>query len=157
MLKQHDLGELRRKSEPVSEYIASSAVSTPAFAQGAEGYRMDPAAVEGLRSHAGSVLIIVFSAEWCRDCHRQVPVLGLVSEATGLEIRVFGHLMRDPKKPWGYWSVPSSPEEVEEFGVRRIPTIVVLGGEGWAMGEIVERPPVGKSLEAALLDILSEA
>ena len=156
MSEQHDLEELRRKSEPVSEYISSSATSAPAFAQGAEGYRMDPAAVERLRSHTGSALIIVFSAEWCPDCHRQVPVLGLVSEATGLEIRVFSHLMRDPMKPRGYWSIPPSPEEVEEFSVRRIPTIVVLDGEGRIMGEIVESPPAGKSLEEALLDILSE-
>jgi len=81
----------------------------------------------------------------------------LISEATGLEVRVFGHLMRDPKRSRGYWSIPPSPEEVEEFSVRRIPTIFVLDREGRVMGEIVESPPAGKSLEAALLDILRRA
>jgi thiol-disulfide isomerase/thioredoxin len=157
MPEMHNLEELRRKSEPVSEYLTSSAKSAPAFAQGADGQRLDPVAVEELRYHAGSALILVFSAEWCPDCHRHVPVLGLISEATGLEVRVFGHLMRDPKRPRGYWRIPPSPEEVEEFGVRRIPTIFVLDGEGRVMGEIVESPPAGKSLEAALLDILSGA
>jgi len=157
MPEMHDLEELRRKSEPVSEYLASSAASTPAFTEGAEDYRLDPAAVEGLRRHAGSALILVFSAEWCPDCQRHVPVLGLISEATGLEVRVFGHLMRDPKRSRGYWSIPPSPEEVEEFSVRRIPTIFVLDREGRVMGEIVESPPAGKSLEAALLDILRGA
>ena len=157
MSKLFNLEELRRKSEPVGEYLASSAASAPAFAQGAEGYRLDPAAVEGLSRHAGRALILVFSAEWCPDCQRHVPVLGLISEATDLDVRVFGHLMRDPKRPRGYWRIPPSPEEVEEFGVRRIPTIIVLDGVGGVMGEIVESPPAGKSLEAALLDILSGA
>jgi thiol-disulfide isomerase/thioredoxin len=155
--KIHDLEELRRRAEPVVEYLSSSAASAPAFAEGAEGYRLDPAALEGLRRHAGSALILVFSAEWCRDCHRHIPVLGLISEATGLEVRVFGHLMRDPKRPRGYWRIPPSPKEVEEFSVTRIPAIVVLDGEGGVMGEIVESPPAGRSLEAALLGILSGA
>jgi thiol-disulfide isomerase/thioredoxin len=157
MSKMHDLEQLRRKSEPVGEYLSSSAVSVPAFAESAEGYRLDPVVVEGLRSHAGSALVLVFSAEWCQDCRRVLPVAGVISEATGLKVRVFGHLMRDPKRPRGHWRIPPSPEEVEAFQIRRIPTIVVLDRDGRVMGEIVESPPTGRSLEAALLDILSGA
>lgn len=95
-----------------------------------------------------------FSAEWCPDCHKYIPVLSLIAKATGLEVDVFGHLMRDPKKPKGFWKIPPSPPEVEVFAIKKIPTILVFNNQGYKMGEIIENPSEGETLEKALLDII---
>jgi hypothetical protein len=47
--------------------------------------------------------------------------------------------------------------EVKEFDVVKIPLIVVLDRDGERVGEIVENPPPGKTVEGALLDILRRA
>lgn len=62
--------------------------------------------------------------------------------------------MRDPTKPKGYWRIPPSPLEVEEFTVRKISTIVVIDEKGEKTEEIIENLPEGKTLEEALLDII---
>jgi len=152
----HDLVSLRKSSEPVAEYLAASSREAAAFSTNAEKYELDRDITERLKDYVEGVVVFTFSAEWCPDCHRHIPVLGLIAEATGLEVKVFGHLMRDPKRPKGYWAIPPSPAEVEEFNVRKIPTIVILDTEGNKIGEIIENPPEGKSLEEALLGILEE-
>ncbi|KPV65265.1 MAG: hypothetical protein AOA65_0300 [Candidatus Bathyarchaeota archaeon BA1] len=63
--------------------------------------------------------MVVFSAEWCKDCTNNVPVLWLISELRGLEIRVFGHLKTDPLNPRERWKIPPSPPEVKDFGVEK--------------------------------------
>jgi len=62
--------------------------------------------------------------------------------------------MRDPMKPKGYWKIPPSPPEVEDFTVRKIPTIVVIDEKDEKTEEIIENSPEGKTLEEALLDII---
>jgi RimJ/RimL family protein N-acetyltransferase len=88
---------------------------------------------------------------------RNVPVLELITAATGLEVRVFGHIMRDAKSNMRKWAVPKSPPEVEEFNVPKIPLIVILKKDGEKAGEIVENPPPGKTVEQALLDIMKKS
>jgi len=150
----HDLERLRRNSEPVAGYIESVGKERPEFKRRLREYRLDRGVAEGLRAHAGKGVAFVFSASWCPDCHRNVPVLGLISEATGIEVRVFGGLMRDSKNSSEIWRIPPSPREVKDFDVRKIPLIVVLSREGEKLGEIVENPPPGKTLEEAVLEIL---
>ena len=60
------------------------------------------------------------------------------------------------KKPKGYWRIPPSAPEVEEFQVRLIPTIVILSKEGKIIGKIIVDPPKNKTLEEALLEILEK-
>ncbi len=79
---------------------------------------------------------------------RNVPVLDLLAEATGLEVRVFGHIMRDAKSNTRKWAVPPSPPEVEEFNVAKIPLIVVLKKDGEKMGEISRKPAPGEDPRA---------
>ena len=117
-------------------------------------YTLDEDAVEAIRDHAGKVAVVAFSAEWCPDCHRNIPVLCLLSEATGMEVRVFGHLMREAKNLEEMWRIPPSPPEVKVFNVVKIPLILVLNEHGEKVGEIVENPPEGQTLEEALLEIL---
>ncbi len=72
-------------------------------------------------------------------------------------MRVFGHLMRNVTDPDEKWAIPPSPPEVKAFNVIKIPLITVLNKEGEKLGEIIENPPEGQTLERALLDILKKA
>jgi hypothetical protein len=157
MREKHDLEKLRENSQTVKDYLASTAETAPGFAKRMAEYNLNERATKELRERVEWAVVVVFSAEWCKDCCRNVPVLGLIVEATGLEVMVFGHLMRDIKDPDERWSIPPSPQEVKEFDVVKIPLISVLDGNGKEIGEIVENPPEGQSLEEALLDILKKA
>ena len=157
MRKEHDLEKLRETSQTLKDYLASIAETAPGFAKRITEYNLNERATKELMECTEGAVVIVFSAEWCKDCRRNVPVLGLIAEATGLEVRVFGHLMRNAKDPNERWSIPPSPGEVKEFDVVRIPLITVLNSNGEEIGEIVENPPECQSLEEALLDILKKA
>lgn len=153
----HDLSRLRDHSEPVEVYVAAAGRTQEAFARRRAEYRLDDGVVGELKRLSGGYVVVVFSAEWCPDCMRNVPVLDLISEATGLEVRVLGHIVRDAKSSTERWRIPPSPVEVKEFDVVKIPLIVVLDRDGERVGEIVENPPPGKTVEGALLDILRRA
>jgi thiol-disulfide isomerase/thioredoxin len=157
MTDVYEIESLRKKSEPVAKYLDEAYETTRSFARRLEDYRLDEAAARRLRELAGGVVVFVFSAEWCPDCHRNVPVLKLIQDATGIEVNVFGHLKKDISDAGRLWKIPPSPPEVEDFGVERIPLIVVFNPEGELLGEIVENPPGGETLEKALLDILEAA
>ena len=151
---KYDLEKLRSRSEPVHDYVSAPSKAKDAFDKRRAEYRLDPAAVGKLKEKARWYTVIAFSAEWCPDCMRNVPVLDMVAEATGLEVSVFGHIMRDAKSNTRKWAVPPSPPEVDEFNVQKIPYMVVLRKDGEKAGEIVENPPQGKTLEQALLDLM---
>ena len=158
----HDLAALKANSEPVSKYIATPSRATEAFHQRLQEYELNSSATEKLKSYAGDAHVFVFSAEWCPDCYRNVPVLKLISDATGIETRVFGHIMRDaknpkPSTPEEKWKVPPSPTELMEFKVFKIPYIAVLNAEGEELCAVIENPPEDKTLEEALLEILEAA
>jgi thiol-disulfide isomerase/thioredoxin len=155
MLK-HDLNKIRRNSEDIKDYTTAKTQATEIFAKRKTEYHLDQSVVNKLKKHKENVLIIVFTAEWCPDCHRNIPVLELISQATGIETLTFGHIMRDAKSSTKKWAVPPSPQEVEEFNVTKIPYIVVLNKGGEVVGEIIENPPQGKTLEQTLLEIVSK-
>jgi thiol-disulfide isomerase/thioredoxin len=153
MLK-YNVAKLRKGSEEVHDYVSAPSKAKEAFDKRRTEYKLDVTVVNDLKKKAKDYLILVFSAEWCPDCVRNVPVLGLLTEATGLEVRVFGHIMRDAGSNTRKWAVPPSPPEVDEFDVPKIPLIVVLKKSGEKAGEIIENPPPGKTVEQALLDIM---
>jgi len=150
----HNLDEIRAGSEPVLEYVEACREKAPRLHEQYETYRLDGGTVAKIRCHSDRYLVVVFSAEWCPDCHRNVPILALLSREAGLEVRVFGHLKRDTKNDNRGWKIPPSPPEVDDFDVVKIPHIAVLDMKGEVVGEIIENPPRGKSLERALLNIL---
>jgi thiol-disulfide isomerase/thioredoxin len=55
---------------------------------------LDVKAINKLESFANNYVIVAFSAEWCKDCAANIPVLALISESTGLEVRIFGGLKK---------------------------------------------------------------
>ncbi len=153
---RYELEAIMSNSESVADYLTSSDEKAPKFAERKATYKLNKDTVEKIKAYAGSAVVVVFSAEWCPDCYRNVPVLGLISEETSLEVRVFGHLMRNVKDPNEKWAIPPSPPEVKDFNVIKIPLITVLNEDGERLGEIIENPPEGQTLERALLDILKK-
>ena len=144
-------------SLPVVEYLASAEGEHPEIYKRLKEYKLDEGVVKELKAQASKAVIVVFSAVWCPDCRRNAPILGAISEATGLEVMVFGNLMRDAKSSTEIWRIPPSPQEVKEFNVKKIPLIIVLNKKGQKLGEIVEDPPPGKTLEQAVNDLLKRA
>jgi thiol-disulfide isomerase/thioredoxin len=151
---KYDVSKLRKSSEFVHEYVFAPSKAKDAFDMRRAEYKLDAAIVKELKKKAKDYIIIAFSAEWCPDCLRNVPILDMIAEASGLEVRVFGHIMRDAKSNTKKWAVPPSPPEVDEFKVTKIPYMVVLKKDGEKVGEIIENPPAGVTLEKALLDIV---
>lgn len=151
---KYDITKLRRDSEAVHNYVSAPSKAKDAFDKRRTEYKLDATVTKELKKKAKDYVVLVFTAEWCPDCMRNVPVLDMVSEATGLEVRAFGHIMRDAKSNTRKWAVPPSPPEVDEFSVQKIPYMVVLRKDGEKTGEIVENPPPGVSLEKALLDLM---
>lgn len=150
----YNLDKIRHNAYTVNGYLDEVSTGTPIFKEKYDKYIIDESVTEKLSEYADKIVILAFSAEWCKDCHNNIPVLDLISEATGIEIRVFGHLMRDVKGSAMRWKVPPSPVEVVEFNVIKIPLIIVMNQNGGVLGEIVENPPEGLSLEEAILNIV---
>ena len=99
---------------------------------------------------------MVFSAEWCKDCAKNVPVLWLISEFTGLEVRVFGHIKTDPLNPKARWRIPPSPPEVITFDVKKTPWILIINKEGREIGKIIENPKYTGSVEEEILCLIGQ-
>ena len=100
------------------------------------------------------VIIVAFSASWCKDCAEQIPVLGLIAEATGPEVRIFGGIKKDPLSHTSKWRIQPSPPEVTTFLVDTLPTIIVFDVDGEEVGRIEERPKTMPALEQEICEIV---
>ncbi len=151
---KYDVAKIRKNSESVHDYVSEPSKAKEIFDKRRTEYKLDATAVKELKKKTRDYFVVAFSAEWCPDCIKNIPVLEILAEATGLEVRVFGHIMRDAKSNTRKWAVPPSPPEVYEFNVSKIPLIVILRKDGELTGEIVENPPSGVTVEKALLDLM---
>jgi len=152
-----DLSEIRKKTVLVSHYIDN--LEQPfheKFLARKKTYQLNQEAINQLKNFADKHVIVAFSAEWCKDCTANIPVLALISEATGLEVRIFGGLKKDPLNPKRKWRIPPSPPEVEAFHVDKIPFMILLDIEGREIGKIVESPREKPTLEEELVKIILE-
>jgi len=146
------------RTVPIEKYIAE--IEGPyreKFLEQMRNYKLNKAIVEKLKLHAKNFWILAFSAKWCKDCARNIPILALIAKQTKFEVRIFGGLMKDPLNPTQKWRIPPSPPEVETFHVNKIPLIMVLDKRGREIGRIVENPRRGFSLEEEILNIISKA
>jgi len=150
----YNLVKIRDNSESIKKYVTSKSPAFDRFTSRKAEYKLDEVIVRELKKYAKDIVVVVFSAEWCPDCFRNVPVLDMINEETGLEVRVFGHIMRNVSNTTNKWAIPPSPKEVEEFGVTKIPFIVILNQSGDELGKIIENPQPGKTLEQALLEAI---
>lgn len=149
------LAKLTERTVSVKDYLAHT--SGP-FREKADErlktYRLKEDVAEELKKYADKLFVLVFSAEWClKDCAPNIPVLVLLADRTGLRVRVFGGLMRDPLNPKERWRIPPSPPEVRDFQVEKVPTIIVFDTSGRELGKIIEEPSSGKALEEEILEL----
>ena len=149
------LSEIEKKTVPISQYMQS--LEQPfrkKFLTRKRDYRLRLEATSRLAGFAKDYALVVFSAQWCKDCATNIPVLALMSEATGINVRVFGGLKKDPLSQTHKWRIPPSPPEVEAFHVDKIPTIIVISKEGREIGRIVENPKFAPTLEQEICEII---
>jgi len=152
-----DLDEIRRKTVSVGEYLCSLEGSyKEKFLARKESYQLNRNAVDKLKRISDKYTVVTFSAEWCKDCVNNVPILELVAKATGLEVRVFGHIMKDALRTKEKWRIPPSPPEVKTFGVEKLPWIIVLDKKGREIGKIIENPVHTGSIEEELLYVIQK-
>ena len=152
-----NFSEIRKRTVSVSQYIHGlKQPSQEKFLARKHTYQLKQEAINQLKRFANKYLIVAFSAEWCKDCATNIPVLALISEATRLEVRIFGGLKKDPLSHTRKWRIPPSPPEVETFHVDKIPLIVLFDKEGREIGKIIENPRAESTLEEELLKIILE-
>ena len=150
-----NLSEIRARTVPVADYI--NGLEEPfrtKFLERRRTYQANEEAVSKLRVFAKEYVIIVFSAAWCKDCASNIPALAVISEGSGLEVRVFGGLKKDVLEPGHKWRIPPSPQEAETFRVDKIPLIIVADQKGIEVGRIVENPASQPTLEQELYEII---
>jgi hypothetical protein len=150
-----NLSEIRTSTVSATDYINS--LEEPfkeKFLTRKQTYQPNQEAISQLKASAGKYIIIVFSAGWCKDCAVHVPVLAVINAVTGLEVRIFGGLKKDPLSQGCKWRIPPSPEGVKTFNVDKIPLIVIVDMEGREIGRIVENPARQHTLEQELCEII---
>lgn len=150
-----NLMEIRARTVSADDYISN--LEEPfkeKFLTRKQTYQPNREAISQLRAFAGKYVIIAFSAGWCKDCAVNVPVLALINEAAGLEVRVFGGLKKDPLGQGHKWRMPPSPQEVETFNVDKIPLIILADTDGREIGRIVENPSHQPTLEQEISEII---
>ena len=152
-----DRERLRERTVSAKDYIKKlSALYQKQFLRRTQNYQIKREIVEEIKGYAKNFWILAFSAEWCKDCAENIPVLALISEKSGLEVRIFGGLKKNPLDPSQKWRIPPSPTEVKLFNVDKIPLIIIFNEQTEEVGRIVERPPEGLSLEETILQLIKE-
>ena len=150
-----DLLEIRKKTVSATGYIEG--LDEPfkkRFMERKRTYRLQTETVEQLKKLGERYVIVAFSATWCKDCAVNIPVLALLSEVTGLEVRIFGGIKKDPLSPLHKWRIPPSPPEIESFKIDKLPSILIFDIAGNELGRIVEAPKLMPTLEQELLETI---
>ncbi len=149
-----DLSEIERKTVTVNQYLERLEPRfREEFSVNKQTYQPKLETIKQLKKVADEYVIVAFSAGWCKDCSVVISILALISEATGLRVRIFGGLKKDPLSHTRKWRIPPSPPEVETFNVNRIPLIVLINKEGKEIGRVIEKPTRLPTLEEELLEI----
>ena len=148
------ISKIRKKTVSANQYIES--LKKPfreKFLRRKQTYKLKKEAINQLKKYSDRYVVVAFSAVWCKDCIKNIPVLALISEATGLEVRIFGGLEKDVLNPKRKWRIPPSPPEVETFNIDKIPLMIIIDREGKEIGRIIENPRHMPTIEQELHEI----
>ena len=151
------LKELMRRTVSVKDYVTR--MNEPfrdRFMERMKAYSLKEDIVEELKKRVDKIFVVVFSAEWCKDCAANVPVLALLADKIGLNVRVFGGLKKDPLNPKEKWRIPPSPPEVMEFKVERTPHVVIFHTNGRELGKIIENLAPNRTMEEEILQLVRQ-
>jgi thiol-disulfide isomerase/thioredoxin len=92
-------------------------------------------AVATFEAMADDVVVRVWGGDWCKDCRSQLPDFGAAMEAAGVDaVEHYPVEKADDGSKIG--------PGVEEYGVERIPTVVVEDDEGRELARFVEEAEV---------------
>ena len=92
-------------------------------------------AVATFEAMADDVVVKVWGGDWCKDCRSQLPDFGAAMEAAGVDaVEHYPVEKADDGSKIG--------PGVEEYGVERIPTVVVEDDEGRELARFVEEAEV---------------
>jgi thiol-disulfide isomerase/thioredoxin len=150
-----DLNEIRSRTTNVRDYIDSlKDKDKDKFLEVYNTYKLDEKVVDNLKEILKGLTLVVFSAAWCGDCKRAMPVLLQMEEQLGLEVLVFSKIKTAPLDPNRQWAVPPSPPEINEWGVTAIPWLNFYDSDGILKGTVIEKPTVKETLEEEILHIL---
>jgi thiol-disulfide isomerase/thioredoxin len=153
-----DFQKMLTRAVPVQKYLSSlPEADRSKYEDRRKSYIPKQEALEKLRRYASKFIVVAIGASWCKDCVLHLPVLGIIAEATGLRVEVFGGVKSDPLNPSRRWAVPPSPPEVITLAIDRIPTMIVYTRDGKEVSRIVEHPHIKPTLEEELLHILASS
>lgn len=117
-------------------------------------YKLNTQAAIELKDLLKDLKVVIFSAAWCGDCKRAMPVLLHLEEKYGLNAMVFGDIKADPLNKKVKWRVPPSPPEINEWNVTAIPWFEFFNSKGKRVATLIEKPKVKATLEEEMLYIL---
>ncbi len=127
------------------------------FLTARQEYPLKNETLKTLEQYACSHFLVIFSAEWCKDCWTAIAALSLINEATRIRVRIFSGLKKDVLGYAFKWRIPPSPPEVNSFGVDKIPAIFAFDSVGVQLGRIVEKPRRMPSIEEELVEIIKDS
>jgi thiol-disulfide isomerase/thioredoxin len=114
-----------------------------------------------LKIKSEKLRIIAFGADWCPDCHKNVPIMIKLVKSLNtddVELRIlYGIMVNALHKPGeSIWHKTRSPPEASnhKFELRAIPTFYFFNKQGTYLGRIVEHPK--ETIEDDTLKIIKE-
>ncbi len=150
-----DLNDIRSRTTTVREYIEILDNKTKDLIEGLyKEYNLDTNAVEELKELTRDLTVVVFSAAWCGDCKRAMPVMLHLEEKIGLDVRVFSGIKTAPLDPNHQWRIPPSPQEIEDWKVTAIPWFEFVDKEGNRVAFLREKQTVKDTLEEEIVHVL---
>ncbi|MFX1482595.1 MAG: thioredoxin family protein [Promethearchaeota archaeon] len=150
-----DFNDIRSRTKSVHDYIDElKDKDKDIMLETYKEYKLEASVIEELKKIAKDLIVVAFSAAWCGDCKKAMPVMLYLEEELGWEILVFSKIKTAPLDPNRQWAVPPSPPEIDEWGVTAIPWFVFYDSHGNKLGTLVEKPTVKNTIEAEILYIL---
>jgi len=159
MVKEiHDVKHLEKSGLKVDEMIENlSGKDGDTIRENFEKYEPIEGVLSELEEKANGYLFVVFSADWCRDCKTNVAAFAkILKRIPTINGVFFKGIKSAPKDPDIRWRVPPSPPEVNDFDLRKIPTIFIIDSNGKLVGEMLENPEHKPTLEEELVYILDK-
>lgn len=151
-MNKREFQDMLNRAVPIKQYMHEcSEDCRPKYSARRAEYTLKPDILESIKTFVDQFIVVAISADWCKDCVANIPVLDLIHEATGLPVYIMGGVKTDPLNPDRQWAVPPSPPEVDTLEIKAIPTILIYSKNVKEIGRIIENPSIKSSLEEELL------
>ena len=157
-MNELEFQNMLNRAVPIEQYMHECSMDCkPKFDTRRAEYSLNPDMSESIKAFVDQSIVVAISADWCKDCVANLPVLDLIHEATGLPVYILGGVKTDPLNPDRQWAVPPSPPEVDSLNIIAIPTILIYTKDGTEIGRIIENPSIQPLLEEELLYYLEKS